>query len=124
MQSMVDAVSRTVTHGVVMQSDVLRSSGFRPSAITRIAISRSVITPMGRIDSRLSTTGISPQSQRFIMRATSTSGVSGVQQAGSLVMSSRISMFSPQWISQMSNAVLTHGWDDTRLKKVTRLKRK
>ena len=98
MQSIIEASADTVMQGRVIQSDVFISSGFRPCATTRIVMSRSVITPMGRIDSRLSTTGISPQSHSIIMRATSCSGVSGVQQAGLLVISSRICMLVPQWV--------------------------
>jgi len=96
MQSIIEASADTVMQGRVMQSDAFISSGFRPCATARIVMSRSVITPMGRIDSLLSTTGISPQSHSVIIRATSCSGVSGVQQAGLLVISSRICMLVPK----------------------------
>jgi hypothetical protein len=73
------------------------------------------MTPMGRIDSRLSTTGISPQSQRVIMRATSCRGVSGVQQAGLLVMISRTCMLIPHSISTRTGS--DEEWDDAPPKK-------
>src|SRR5579885_1313853 len=113
MQSTIDAFSDTVTQGCVMQSDAFNSSGFRPSARARIVLSRSVIAPIGRIDSRLSTTGISPQSQRSIMRATSCNGVSGVQHVGLLVINSRTCMLVPQWTSRSEK------WDYAAPEKVT-----
>src|SRR5690242_595669 len=102
MQSTMDASLDTVIHGCVMQSDALISSGFCPDATARIIISRSVITPIGRIESRLSTIGISPQSQRIIMCATCCSGVSGVQQAGLLVIKSRTCMLLSKRIGSTS----------------------
>src|SRR5579884_3789123 len=63
--------------------------------MTRHVMSRSVITPTARIDSRLSTTGISPQSHSVIIRATSCSDVVGVQQAGFLVINLLTSIVIP-----------------------------
>src|SRR4030095_15735365 len=78
----------TVTQGLDMHSPAVSSSGFLPSATVRQQMSRSVTTPTGFILCLFSTTGISPQSHSTISRATSCRLVSGVQQAGSLVVAS------------------------------------
>src|SRR4029079_15592783 len=83
-----DVSGVTVMQGVVMQSATVRSSGFSPLANARQTISRSVVTPIGRFVSLLSTTGISPQSWSIIIWATSCNVVSEIQQAGSAVITS------------------------------------
>src|SRR5690606_39415661 len=81
-QSASEAFCWIVVTGELMQSEAHADAVSRPSATIRTAMSRSVTTPTGRPDSRLSTTGISPQSFSTIIRATSRNGVSPVQQAG------------------------------------------
>src|SRR5437870_9715917 len=76
----------TVTIGLLMQSAAVKSKGFRPLAIVRQTISRSVTTPIGSLLDVFSTTGISPQSLSTIIRATSGKEVSAVQHAGSVVI--------------------------------------
>jgi hypothetical protein len=83
-----DVSGVTVTMGFVMQSAAVRSTGFRPLAIVRHTMSRSVTTPIGCLLDVLSTTGISPQSLSTIIRATSGKEVSAVQHAGSGVIMS------------------------------------
>jgi hypothetical protein len=58
------------------------ANGFLPSATARQTMSRSVTTPTGR--SAGSITGVSPQLSRTINVATCSSGVSSVQNAGSV----------------------------------------
>src|SRR5688572_27641394 len=65
-----------------MQSPACISSGLRPLATVRQVISRSVITPTGRLLDSFSMIGISPQSFSTISFATSSSDVAGVAQAG------------------------------------------
>src|SRR5262245_24890249 len=82
-----------LTHGLVMHSDTVVVATFLFAATARQAMSRSVITPTGRIVSRPSTTGISPQSKSHIARATSCSVASGVQHATVVVMMSLTFIF-------------------------------
>jgi hypothetical protein len=81
-----DVSGFTVTAAAVIASPAVASSGFLPSASTRTTMSRSVSTPTGRGVSRLSTTGIAPQSCSTIIRATAPRPSSGVHTAGLLAM--------------------------------------
>src|SRR5262245_17941724 len=78
----------TVTAGLDITSRTVIPAALFPRATARIAMSRSVITPTGRRWAWSATTGISPQSRSAIIRAASVNVLSGVQQAGFLVITS------------------------------------
>src|SRR5215211_6230708 len=86
--SSIDMSGVTVMIGLLMHSDAIVTNGLIPFATNRQAISRSVTTPIGSLVAMSSTTGISPQSWSTIIFATAGMGVSAVQQAGSLVITS------------------------------------
>ena len=71
---------------ITWPTDVVAPS--RPSATARMAMSRSVSTPTRRLEPVDSTTGTTPMFSVFMMRAASTSGVSGVTHIGSFDMMS------------------------------------
>jgi hypothetical protein len=85
--------SLTTTTGSVMHSAAVTADGFLPLATTRQTMSRSVMTPINRLDE--SVTGISPQSASTMRLATSLSVVSPAQHCGAGVMISFASFDIP-----------------------------